>query len=225
MQKLHEFLYVCKELESNRLKNVEGIVADYIDPASEIVPGCKLFKLLQKFETKDEKRYLLGLLTGRPNIPEKEKSECIMNGKRMWIWSKVLENMMVSLCSDALFEDCKVPVEIEEKKEIVRNISKNIHIDYYAEELGKRFFVANDEKHKKDRENPYGKGKIASPMDLEQDEAQELLDKAIIVNGRLYGRKNGVNYAFQNTRKTEYHGYIADDLPDNIKHELDKYDW
>lgn len=62
-------------------------------------------------------------------------------------------------------------------------------------------------------------------MDLEQEEAQELLDKAISVNGRLYGRKNGVDYAFQNTQDIVYHGYRADDLSDNIRRELNKYEW
>lgn len=225
LEKLHEFIYVCKELESGKLKNVEGIISDYIDPSSEIIPGCKLFKLLQKFETKDEKSYLLGLLTNRPKISAEEKIMCVMNAKESWIWSQVFNHMMISLLSNSVFESPEVQVYLDDSSKVIRNLSTKIHIDYYGNELGKRIYVANDEKHKKYKENFYGKGKVASPMDLEQNEAQELLDKAITVNGRLYGRKNGSNYAFQNTQDVIYHGYIADDLPDNIKSELDKYEW
>ena len=225
LQKLHDFIYICKELESGRLKNVEGIISDYIEVSKDIVPGCKLIRLLQRFETKDEKRYLLGLLTGRPSIPADEKVICKIDGKESLIWKGVFDNMMVSLLSDPVFENCEVSVDLERDEKKIRNLSQDIHIDCYRNELGMRIYEANSEKHKKDRENPYGKGKVASPMDLGQEEAQELLDKAITVNGRLYARKNGVNYAFQNTRDVIYHGYRADDLSDNIRRELDKHEW
>lgn len=225
LKELHEFIYICKELESGKLKNVEEILSDYIDPSNDIIPGCKLIKLLQRFETKDEQRYLLGLLTNRPKIPSDGKIKCIMDDKESFVWSGVFDNMMVSLLSNSLFEECEVQVVINESKKAIRNLSRNVHINYYANELGKRMYVANSGKHKKDRENPYGKGKIASLMDLEHDEAQELLDKAVSVNGRLYGRKNGKDYAFQNTKDMIYHGYRVDTLADNIKNELDKYEW
>ena len=81
------------------------------------------------------------------------------------------------------------------------------------------------EKHKKDRDNPYGKGKVASPMDLPDEEAQELLDRAVFIKNRLYARKGKNNYAFMNTIGCIYHGYIAADLGDDILTELNKTKW
>lgn len=109
-----------------------------------------------------------------------------------------------------------------EKKVELRNLSLNEHIDYYREELGLRRYIANDKKHKYDRENPYGKGKVGSRMDLLDEEAQDLLNKAIEIKGRLYAKKDGYYYAFQRERDIDYHGYRADDLGDDIKRQLDK---
>lgn len=225
LERLHNFIYICKELESSKLKNVDGIISDYIDVLNDIVPGRKLITLLQRFETQDEKRYLLGLLTNRPGIPKNEKMLCIMAGRKTCIWSQIFDNMLVSLLSEDVFEDNEIEIHLEEDIVKIRNISQQVHIEYYSNELGKRIYIPNDGKHKKDRENFYGKGKTASIMDLEQEEAQELLDRAVWVNGRLYGRKNGIDYAFQNTQDNIYHGYQVSDLSDNIKTELKKYKW
>lgn len=59
-------------------------------------------------------------------------------------------------------------------------------------------------------------------MDLHDEEAQELLNKAIDIKGRLYAKKNGNYYAFQNERDIFYHGYRADDLGEDIKRQLDR---
>ena len=53
-------------------------------------------------------------------------------------------------------------------------------------------------------------------MDIEGEEAQELLDRAIFFEGKLYARKNNTNYAFQETAEGIYHGYIVNDLHDNV---------
>ena len=59
-------------------------------------------------------------------------------------------------------------------------------------------------------------------MDLHDKDAQDLLNKAIKIKGRLYAKKNGYYYAFQNEQDIDYHGYRADDLGDDIKKQLDK---
>ena len=111
---------------------------------------------------------------------------------------------------------------VGDKKVDLRNLAKDEHIDFYRKELGIRRYVANDKKHKFDRENNYGKGKIGSRMDLRDKEAQDLLNKAIYIKGRLYAKKNESYYAFQNEQDIIYHGYRADDLGDNVKSQLDK---
>ena len=59
-------------------------------------------------------------------------------------------------------------------------------------------------------------------MDLHDEEAQELLNKAIEIKERLYAKKNGHYYAFQNERDIDYHGYRADDLGEDVKRQLDR---
>ncbi|MGN0334377.1 MAG: hypothetical protein ACI4DV_01765 [Lachnospiraceae bacterium] len=225
LEKLHEFIRICKVLEKGTLKNVEKIVSCIIDPSVKITPQCSLYTLLQRFETKDEKRYLLGLLVSRPTVPQERQMKCTVNGKESFACLLAVENMLVSLLSNPIFSGSEIAACLDDQEITIRNISKDVHIDYYRNELGKRIYAGNDKKHKKDRVNSYGKGKEGSPMDLEQEEAQELLDRAICINGRLYARKNDKNYAFQNTRDVIYHGYIAEDLGDHIKKELDKQKW
>lgn len=59
-------------------------------------------------------------------------------------------------------------------------------------------------------------------MDLQGEEAQKLLNTAIYIKGRLYAKKNGHYYAFQNERDIDFHGYRADDLGEDVKRQLDK---
>ncbi len=59
-------------------------------------------------------------------------------------------------------------------------------------------------------------------MDLHDEDAQDLLNKAINIKGRLYAKKNGYYYAFQNEMDIIYHGYRAEDLGEDIKRQLDK---
>ncbi len=99
------------------------------------------------------------------------------------------------------------------------------HLRFHRKALGIRIYEANIKKHKKERENYYGRGKVASPMDLSDLEAQELLNRAIWIKNRLYARKGTHNYAFQHTGNCIYHGYIADDLGDDILSVLYREKW
>ena len=49
-----------------------------------------------------------------------------------------------------------------------------------------------------------------------------MLNKAVKIKGRLYGKENGNYYAFQNERDIDYHGYRADDLGEDVKRQLDR---
>ena len=132
---------------------------------------------------------------------------------------------LVSLETDDGFKQTEISGKINGESVNIKNISNEDHINYYWELLGIRIYEANATKHKKDRDNPYGKGKVASPMDLSDEEAQELLDHAIWIKQRLYARKGNRNYAFQNTKDCIYHGYIAEDLGDDILAVLYERKW
>lgn len=225
LAKLHDFIEICQKIESGILHNVDGICSTRIDPSTEMAPGCNLYKILQSFETKDQKRYLLGLLTSRPAPEPISDNPFILDGKRSYVCAHACENMVVSLLSHSFFQNEVILGLLEDQEIEIKNLSKKQHFKKHRKILGLRVYKANAVKHKRNKENAYGKGKTASIMDLTDAEGQELLDKAICVNGKLFGRKSGHNYAFQCEGDVFYHGYQVSDLNDNILLELDKNKW
>lgn len=219
---VHKFLDICKRIKREEVTNVHEIRTGVIDTQREISPDFKLIQLLQDFQTREERTFLLGLLTNQGTYCSEEGQPFRIDDKESFVCIYAIDNMMVSLLSNSLFEGPAVKGIIAGEEITLRNLSKEEHIDYYRNELGLRRYIANDKKHKFDRENLYGKGKVGSRMDLHDEEAQDLLNKAIEIKGRLYAKKNGHYYAFQKERDIDYHGYRAEDLGDDIKCLLDK---
>lgn len=222
VENMHRFLDVCKRIEKDEITNIYEIKTGLIDSQMEIGPGYKLIQLVQEFKGREERTLLLGILTNKGTYKEIEGSVCVIDGKESVICSRGMDNILVSLLSNPIFALPVIKGCVAEKEVKLRNLSKDEHIDYYRNELGLRRYIPNAKKHKFDRENPYGKGKTGSRMDLYDDEAQNLLNKAVKIKGRLYGKKNGNYYAFQNERDIDYHGYRADDLGEDVKRQLDR---
>jgi hypothetical protein len=66
---LHDFIYLCKEIGSgDKCTEVEEVVIGNIEKTAELAPNCKLIKLIQQLKSRDEQKYLLGLLTNRKKI-------------------------------------------------------------------------------------------------------------------------------------------------------------
>ncbi len=219
---MHQFLDLCKRVKKEEVTNIDEIKTGVIDTQIEISPDFKLIQLLQGFQTREERTFLLGLLTNQGTYRSEEGNPCLIDEKESQVCVYAIDNILISLLSHALFEAPVVKGFFTGEEVYIRNLSKMEHINYYRKELGVRRYVANEKKHKFSRENPYGKGKVGSRMDLHDDEAQELLNKAVKIKGRLYAKKNGKYYAFQNERDVDYHGYRADDLGEDIKRELDR---
>lgn len=179
-------------------------------------------QLLQSFQTREERTFLLSLLTNQGTYCTEDGISCKIAEKESMVCAYAIDNILVSLLSHPLFETPLVKGYVAEEEIDIRNLSKEEHINYYRKELGIRRYNANDTKHKFDRDNPYGKGKVGSRMDLPDEDAQKLLNKAVEIKGRLYAKKNGHYYAFQNERDIDYHCYRADDLGDDIKSQLDR---
>jgi len=215
------FIHICKKIKSDSITNIDKIIAGEVDKQIQIAPRYNLIKLIQEIKPREERTFFLSLLTNSGDYVGYTRN-CIINGKsvKMVIYDK--NQLLISLEGNEIFCDNIISIELDNKKINIRNISRDEHIDFYRRELGIRKYVANKEKHKPDRENAYGKGKIGSRMDLADDEAQVLLNKAIEINGRLYAKKNGSYYAFQNEQDVIFHGYRADDLKENIVRILDR---
>ncbi len=222
VQYMHRFLDICKRIQKDEVTNIQEIKTGFIDSQAEIGPDYKLIQLIQEFKGREERTLLLGILTNRGTYREEGGSACKIDGKESSVCIQGIDNFLVSLLSSRLFFEKTIKGMVGQEEIELRNLSKEEHIDYYRNELGLRRYHGNDKKHKFDRENPYGKGKIGSRMDLHDEEAQELLNKAIDIKGRLYAKKNGNYYAFQNERDIFYHGYRADDLGEDIKRQLDR---
>lgn len=219
---VHIFLDICKRIKKEEVTNVHEIRTGVIDTQMEISPDFKLIQLLQDFKTREERTFLLGLLTNQGTYRSEQGDFCRIAEKESLVCAYAIDNILVSLLSNVLFEAPMVRGNIAGEEISLRNLSKSEHISYYRKELGLRRYIANSKKHKFDRENPYGKGKVGSRMDLHDEEAQILLNKAVEIKGRLYAKKNGYYYAFQNERDIDYHGYRIDDVGDDIKNQLDR---
>ncbi len=219
---VHKLLKICKRIKREEVTNIQEIKTGVIDTQREISPNFKLIQLLQSFQTREERTFLLGLLTNQGTYHSDQGIPCQIGEKQSMVCVYAIDNILISLLSHTLFETPVVKGILAGEEIDIRNLSKEEHMDFYRKELGLRRYVANDKKHKLDRDNPYGKGKIGSRMDLHNKEAQDLLNKAVEIKGRLYAKKNGCYYAFQNERDIDYHGYRADDLGEDIKYQLDK---
>lgn len=108
---------------------------------------------------------------------------------------------------------------LEGKREeaYLTNISKTEHIEKNYSIIESRIYEANP-KHKIN----YGWGSV---MDLEDEKAQMLLNKAIKVDGKgkhLAARYKGVYYSFRCHLKNYYHGYQDNNLPEYIKKQLEE---
>lgn len=225
MNAVSQFIKICKKLESIVCHNVERLVRIEVDKEKELYPTGTLYRIIQEIPDRDERRYFLGLLVDRGKAEIQVDKPFIYKGLKSFACAAAKDNALVSLETEDGFRRAEIMGLIDSREVQIKNISCESHIRYYWDMLGIRLYEANKEKHKKNRENAYGKGKIASPMDLPDEEAQELLDHAVWIKQRLYGRKGNRNYAFQNTRECIYHAYIADDLDEDILTELYQEKW
>lgn len=221
VQSVHEFLNLCVRVQRDEITKIDRIETGVIDTQVEIAPNYRLMKLIQEFSEREERLFLISLLTNRGTYQTEDGYEVEIDGKISQICKKGIDNFLVSLKSTKIFEEPVVYGSIENKRMKLRNLAGDDHIHLYRKELGVRHYIPNDKKHKPDRENSYGKGKVGSRMDLNDADASELLNKAIYVGERLYGKKDGTYYAFQHEGDVNYHGYRADDLEENIKRQLD----
>lgn len=224
VDRLHELLVICQKIERGEAGKKEKIITVDIDKYFEIAPKVKIVQVLQEFQTVDEKRYLFGLLANRGKRLTTD-SPFLFDGKKSILCAKLKDGIIVSLISRQAFLKEQILGEIGTEKVEIDNIATLNHLYLHRKKLGLRCYEANSGKHKKNKKNPYGKGKTASCMDLENDAAQILLNHAVEIGGRLYAKKCGKYYAFQNHRDILYHGYQVDDLPENVRRQIDVHKW
>lgn len=218
-----EFINNCKKLQSEQITNADGIYSVKIEGCTEIAPGCNLLQLLAKFKSKDQLRYLLSLLlnSNQPNDIGKEVFLIDKYESKICAWAQ--DGILISLRTNELFENDMVSGAICGCVKTRRNISREEHINTYRSELGIRIYEKN-EKHS-EKEYRLSKNRSVSIMDLNNEEAQSLLNQAIHIDGKLYAKKNGKYYSFQNHSDNNFHGYKNDSLELKIRSRLDCEKW
>lgn len=225
MNAVKKFISICRDLESARCHDVERLVRAKINMEKELYPTGTLYQIVREIQDKNDRTYFLSLLVNRESKEVSVEKPFVYKNLKSFACAAAKDDALVSLETNEDFKHTEVIGTFDGKIIEIRNISNEDHLYYYRNILGMRIYKANDEKHKKERYNAYGKGRIGSPMDLSDEEAQKLLDHAIWIKQRLYARKGKHNYAFQKEQDCVYHCYIAEDLGDDILKELYKRKW
>lgn len=223
VQKVRQWMNICKKIEANETTEIEDIYSVMLNTSAEIAPGYPLIQLVKEFETRDERRYLIHLLTNL-NQPENMPEEPFyINGKCSFICSWARDAIVVSLESNVMFGQSILDGTIEQENVLIKNISKQEHISLYEEFLGIRYYEAN----KKHRKQLYwdAAGRQVDAMDLNDVEAQELLNRAVKIEGKLYGKRKEQYYCFQRHHNNYYHAYQNNELALHIKNRIDEKNW
>ena len=225
--RLELFSDLCREIETGHMTNVEKIVIarehDYTTP---LAPHHVLQQIIRWVSPREKQQYLMSLLNNRDSVPEQENiSPFCLGGNESYLCAYAKEGVVVSLLSNAIFEPSILTGSCGGNSISIHNLSQMDHIRTHEAHLGIRHYHANSSKHKPNRMNLYGGKKPASPMDLDDEVAQDLLNRAIPLNNRLYAKKAGKIYAFMAEAPCIYHGYIEAEAPEFVQKELEKYRW
>lgn len=217
---LRRLIEIYLEIKKPRYTKVDLIYGETLDTQTEIVSGLKLIQLLNGFETLDEKRLLLTILT-RLRKPDYEGAAFCVLGQYSRVCASAADGIVISLNSRVEFSGTTISGEIDGKPHVIRNIAEYAHIGQYDGLLGRRLYVRSP-KHRLDEYRRSGED--VSVMDLVDKEAQSLLDKAISIgegSSRLYGKLGGLYYVFPITSGNTYHGFRHDRLPQHIQNKID----
>ena len=133
------------------------------------------------------------------------------------------DTMLLSLATIAKYENLFLEGSLDDGSSLkLKNIAKPIQIENHRVAFGIRRYERNP-KHKAVYTS-MGNGELSSPMDLSDEEAQELLNGAIRVgtDRALYATRQGKCYAFREHEpgKAIYHGYLVERPSDKVQREL-----
>lgn len=227
LDRLYKFIELCELVEDGHMKNVEKVViAEDFECSCVLASGLILSQIIQYIRPRDKQRKLMSLIRNRDTIcVDQVAAPFCIDGKTSKLCACVRNDMVISLRSSPNFDSPALNGTCEDSPLSLDNLSLDEHIHIHQEKLGIRVYCANAGKHKPNRAYGYGKGKVASPMDLDDELAQKLLNKAIQFDGKLHAKKGGKYYTFMSQSPCVYHGYIDDRVPEYVQKKLDKLPW
>lgn len=192
----------------------------------EIAPGYsfeQLFNESNELLSRDEKMLLKTILVNFNKIKSPETVFCFEEQESsQCAWAFLNSAMLLSIPVDEKWKSEKIEGILKGKarseKVEISNLSVPEHIKIHEEQLQIRKYEFND-KHKINIGN-------ISEMDLTDQEAQELLMKAIAADedtyNHLIAKKNGKYYSFRRHHGNRYHGYRDNTMPEKLRRKVDK---
>lgn len=222
IQRIRDWMEIYKKLEAKGTSAVERLYSVPFDKTTEVAPGYKLIQLVKEFKDVDDRRYLIHLLTNldRPRAEDLPKEPFCFEGEESKICAWAKDGIVISIATACIFSSDTLEGKQAGQETVIKNIAKQQHIDTYKELLGIRIFEANP-KHRKKAYYSAG-GRYVDAMDLSDSEAQDLLDRAIEIDGKLYGSINGKYYCFQRHHDNYYHAYQNEKLDLHIRKQIDQ---
>ena len=219
-----EFLKTYMALETDRrITNINfyGNVVDISAPITD--NGNTVFDLRKMWGSRGRTEYskLLSIFSKFAS-PKRTPFPCkqfILDGISFLIPENDHNTMLISLLTLPKYAEPYLEGNIKDSSPlIVKNISTLIHIEEHRVILGIRCYERNP-KHKTTYTSMRN-GEQASPMDLNDQEAQEILNIAISCGEKvLYAVKENKCYAFREHEpgKAVYHGYLVENPPEKVK--------
>lgn len=214
-----KFVSIFIELKGIR-KNMKLVYFNNNITSVELMPGYNFSKLFNdKSIPLDKRRIILNLFTKLKIVEMENFGVFNFDGNKSKLCSYALSNeiLVISFITNKIFEMHKLEGQIEGCDYIkeVKNIGNKEHLVFYTNEIGIRIYEMNP-KHK------IGSN-WGSPMDLDDNTAQQVLDSAIIYNDDdkcLVNLYNDKYYVFRRHINNCYHGYIDEGVPENIRKKL-----
>ena len=213
---------VTTYLKSDSVTKVRYIMNDdyKVNAATLMTDSHSLSAIIQSIQDIETKRRLIDLLVNCNTVHATDIPVVTIEGNKSELCSLFKDSFVVSLCSNKLFVKNVLDAIYEDAKIQIRNISDRTHVDYYRSELGIRVYEKNP-KHST-KEYTRSGGENVSIMPLEDDIAQKVLNRAIEIDGKLYGMLEGEFYEFPRTRDNIFHGFQRMDLDVHIKQEIQR---
>lgn len=217
-----KFIHTRKRLLSPDVTAVNKVYGTSgIDMTFPLADGFSLYDLLKEMEEIEKANLLDAILSPEP--PEKECRDNLLyyDGEPSYVCAWAKDGFLLSFCLTTEFEKDHIWMTDGKNEIIIKNIAEVSHIEeVYQTELGVRKYVHNP----KHRQNEYMmKGaQPVSPFTLTEMEGQSVLNSAVEIKGRLYGRYRGKYYCFQREQGNCYHGYEGTDLDRDMRRQIDK---
>lgn len=219
VEAIKKFVKVNADIQREAV-NIKSTKIGAFDGQYEILHNMTWRKFIGNMPRSEEKTFLLSLIVNSERQQNDYDVMYILEGSEIKLPKDIIDNVLLSLASSDIYKSYLILGRCNRVDVALKNITEQEHIEIHRAILGIRKYHANDVKHKTDRENYYGNGRVASRMDLNNDEAQQVLREAIEIDGKLYAEYKGKYYAFQCERDVVYHGYRVDDLAEHIRRKL-----